>query len=175
MGRGRDQLLQPVITQSTLEKTHLVDALLALEDALHKVALALVLDGRVEAAGDLLPVLGAVLLLGDHGVPVLDVEERRLVVLAHEARHVADKVPVEVHLLLDLALVIVDDGAVHATGGHVLDAELADEVLARRELLARDGDDGDLGADLADVLHGVAHARVELVGVGEQSAVNCWE
>ena len=152
---------------------YLVDALLALEDALHKVGLALVADGRVKAAGDLLPVLGAVLLLSDHGVPLLNIQEGRLVVLAHQSGDVTDKVRVEVHLLLDLLLVVVDDGAVHAAGGHVLDAKLGDERAARADLLAGDGDEGNVRARLAEIPDRVLGGRVQLVRVGEEGTVNC--
>lgn len=95
---------------------------------MHKVGIALVGDARVEATGDLLPVLRAILLLCNHGDRIGDVEERRLVVLAHQTRHVSDKVGLERHGLLNVAVLVVDDRAVKASGGELLNAELLNEV-----------------------------------------------
>lgn len=46
----------------------------------------------------------------------------------HETGDVANKVGVEGGRLLDVAVLVVDDGTVHARSGHVLDIELLDEV-----------------------------------------------
>lgn len=58
----------------------------------------------------------------------MNVEHGRLVVLGHELGNAENKVGLERHGLLDVALVVVDDGAVEAASRELLNVELLDEA-----------------------------------------------
>lgn len=157
--------------------THLANELFPCDDLLQKVGGPAVPDTGVESPRDGLPIGLASLLERGHGDPVGDVEHGRLVVLLHELSDSDDEGRVEGRVLLDLAVLVVDDRSVEACSGEgtkrkVADESTADEpmsirvqwvgeirdVRARDTLLARDGDDGEIWSGLANVTDGLERA-----------------
>lgn len=61
----------------------------------------------------------------------MHVKHRGLVVLAHQLGDALDKLWLERHGLLDVAFVVVDDGAVQAPSRELLDAELLDQTAVK--------------------------------------------
>ena len=97
---------------------------------MHEIGITLIGNARVESTSDLLPILRTVLLLGNHGDRVGNVKESRLVVLSHQTGDISDEVRLEGHGLLDVAVLVVNDGTVKAGSGELFNLELRDEVTA---------------------------------------------
>ena len=97
---------------------------------MHEIGITLIGNARVESTSDLLPILRTVLLLGNHRDRVGNVKESRLVVLSHQTGDISDEVRLEGHGLLDVAVLVVNDGTVKAGSGELFNLELRDEVTS---------------------------------------------
>lgn len=98
---------------------------------MHELSITLVGNARVESTSDLLPILRTVLLLGDHSDRIGNVKESRFVVLSHQTGDISDEMGLEGHGLLNVAILVVDDGTVEAGSGELFNLELRNEVTVR--------------------------------------------